>query len=75
METINITLKVERSKVIELRRFLDSELTVLEFKVMPDTQKMYEEDETFQMLSKIKKKAKIEVEKYINDNNQKYLNK
>ncbi len=73
METINITLKVDTSEVAKLQRELDEHFQVIEFKVLPSTDEMYEADDTFKALSKLKKKAKTEVEKYINDNNQKYL--
>ena len=73
METVNITLKVETNEVAKLQRELDQYFNVVEFKVLPSTDEMYEADDTFKALSQLKKKAKTEVEKYINDNNQKYL--
>lgn len=76
METINITLKIAEHQIPELERFCREHMEhLLEFKVLPNTEKMFEEDPVFRTLSKLKKKAKIEVEKYINDNNNKYKNK
>ncbi len=72
METINITIKLPTEKVAEFQRFLDEHLNVLEFKVLPNTEAMYEADEAFRKLLKGKKQIKNTVEKYINDNNNKY---
>ena len=76
METINITLKLPKQQVAELEQFCrDHFENLLEFKVLPNTENMYEADPVFRELNKLKKKSKTEVEKYINDNNNKYLNK
>ena len=72
METINITVKLNKEGIPKFQRFLDEHIEVVEFKILPNTDKMYEQDETFRHLSKIKKQSKTAVEKYINDNNNKY---
>ena len=71
METINITVKVKEDGVVQLRQFLDEHIEVLDFKILPDTQKMWDEDEVFQSIVKEQKKHNKLVSKYINDNNNK----
>ena len=76
METINITLKMPKEQIAKFEQFCrEHHEHLLEFKIMPNTSVMYDSDPVFRELSKLKKKAKVEVEKYINDNNNKYLNK
>jgi len=72
MERINITLKVKKDGVVHLRQFLDEHLEVLDFKILPDTQKMWEEDEGFKSITKNIERWKKTRDKYINDNNNKY---
>lgn len=57
METINITVKIEDSGVVKFRQFLDEHIEVLDFKILPDTQKMWDEDEVFQSIVKEQKKT------------------
>tara|TARA_R110000772_G_scaffold254725_1_gene370746 strand:+ start:559 stop:813 length:255 start_codon:yes stop_codon:yes gene_type:complete len=72
IETLNITLKINDHQVAEFQRFLDEHFNVISYKVMPDTEKMYATDTTFQKLVKAKKEATKVVGIYINDNNNKY---
>ncbi len=73
IETLNITLKVEINQVAALQRYLDEHLNVISFRVLPSTEKMYNEDKTFKTLVKAKKQIDKKIGEYINDNNQKYL--
>jgi len=73
MVTINITLKLPEHQIPDLERFCREHMEhLLEFKVLPNTEKMYEQDEVFKGLVKMRKRYKTEIEKYINDNNNKY---
>ena len=73
METINITLKIAEHQIPDLEQFCREHMEhLLEFKVLPNTDKMREEDATFRALLDIKKRSKKEVEKYINEHNNKY---
>lgn len=73
METINITLKLPEDQVIKFRLFIEMHCEdLVEFKILPNTDAMYEADDTFKALLKERKKTKNIVEKYINDNNNKY---
>jgi hypothetical protein len=75
METINFTVKLPADKVIEFQRFLDAHIKVVDFRILPDTKRMYEEDEVFQRIDKSVQVAKKVRTVYINDNINKYINK
>ena len=64
---VNLTLEIEKSQVIKFENWLRSNLIVYDFKIMPNTDELYENDKTFQMLSKAVKKARDARDKYIND--------
>lgn len=69
METVNITLKIEKDQVINFENWLRENLEIIDFKILPDTLNLYNNDVTFQKLVKIVKKAQKERDKYINDHN------
>jgi len=73
METINITVKLPEHQVVKFQQFIEEHVKVLDFKILPDTQKMWDEDEVFQSIVKEQKKHNKLVSKYINDNNNKYI--
>tara|TARA_R110000772_G_C13145085_1_gene424398 strand:+ start:566 stop:796 length:231 start_codon:yes stop_codon:yes gene_type:complete len=76
METINITLKLPEHQVAELEQFCREHFEhLLEFKVLPNTEEMYEADPLFRELNKAKKSHKTLIEKYINEHNNKHKNK
>ena len=76
METINITVKLPEHQVVRFQQFIEEHCEYLvDFKILPDTQKMWDEDEVFQSIVKEQKKHNKLVSKYINDNNNKYKNK
>ncbi len=75
METINITVKLHEHQVVKFQQFIEEHVEVLDFKILPDTQKMWDEDEVFQSIVKEQKKHNKLVSKYINDNNNKYKTK
>ena len=75
METINITVKLPEHQVVKFQQFIEEHVKVLDFKILPDTQKMWDEDEVFQSIVKEQKKHNKLVSKYINDNNNKYKTK
>ena len=73
MKTINITLKIESEQLQNFEEWLRNQVNVIDLKILPDTEKMYQEDATFKRLVKAEKDAKRVKAIYINDNNQKYL--
>ena len=64
---INTTIDIEEFQVTGLQNYLQENLNVLDFKVIPDTSKLYEEDECFRRLCKSVKNAQIIRDKYWND--------
>lgn len=68
----NITLKIKDENVLELEKTLNIYFDVISFKILPDTEKMYEENTTFKKLVKGVKDAQRLRDKYINDHNSEY---
>jgi len=69
MKTINITLKIEDSELIRFDNWLREQLEVISLKVLPDTNELYEDDDTFKKLVKGVKTAQRIRDKYINEHN------
>ena len=69
MKTINITLKIEDSELIRFDNWLREQLEVISIKVIPDTNELYEDDDTFKKLVKGVKTAQRIRDKYINEHN------
>ncbi len=70
MVKLNITLELKDDlEVSQFRSWLESHIEVLDFTILPDTQKLYENNEQFRLLVKAEKKAKNDKRKFINDNN------
>ena len=69
MKTINITLKIEDSELIRFDNWLREQLEVISLKVLPDTNELYEEDDTFKKLVKGVKTAQRIRDKYIYEHN------
>lgn len=70
--TVNVTLKVPEHNVIGLEQHLEEHFKVVSYKIMPNTENMYLEDEGFKKLIKMKKKLGRDIGEYINSNNYKY---
>lgn len=67
--TINTTFKIKGSEVVSMENSLIGMTQMIDYKVIPDTSLMYEQDEVFQKLVKHVKKAQKERDLYINHNN------
>jgi hypothetical protein len=67
--TVNTTFKVIGSKLPKLEMDLRKAVSVIDFKIITDTNDLYERDEHFRKLIKIEKNARVAKEKYINDKN------
>jgi hypothetical protein len=67
--TINITLKIEGKLLVEFENYLYGNFEVIGFRILPDTEKLYEEDDMFKKLVKLEKEARLAKEKYINAKN------
>ena len=67
--TINTTLKLRGDSMIPFEDWLVNNFEVISFRIVPDTTKLYEDDNMFKKLVKIEKDARVVKEKYINDKN------
>ena len=71
MITVNMTFKIEPSQLTTFESWFRQHQEVLNLKVVPDTDDLYENDETFRKLVKgVRTAIKIK-ENYINDKNHK----
>lgn len=68
-KTVNITLKIHEHSIPGFEYWLDQNLEVIRFKIVPDTEELYNSDETFKKLVKNVKKAERERNDYINKYN------
>lgn len=73
METINITIKLDKHDVANFESWLRHNLEVINFQHIRDTNKMYLEDNTFKKLVKTVKDAQRVRDTYAMNNNHKYL--
>jgi len=65
--TINTTFKIQAGSLVELENWLYANLDVVGFRIVPNTEKLYEEDAMFKKLVKIERDARVAKEKYINN--------
>jgi len=65
--TINTTFKIQAGSLVELENWLYANLDVVGFRIVPNTEKLYEEDAMFKKLVKIEREARVAKEKYINN--------
>ena len=72
--TINVTLKVVNHSVVDLENWLKDNFDLIDFRVMPDTDAMYQDDKLFKNLVKQRKQLKDMILDYIMKNNHKYDN-
>ena len=66
---INTTLEIDRGGVIALEEWLEQNYKLINFKVVTDTNKLYEDDATFKKLVKAVKETQRIKDIYINDHN------
>lgn len=67
--TINCTFKIEKSQVHNLERWLRAKLEVVDYKILPSTEKLYNNDPHFKKLVKEVSKAQRIRDIYINEKN------
>ena len=72
LHTISVTLKLPNGLRNNLENYLNTNFILIDFRVMPNTEKMYKEDSYFQKLVKQKKDLSNSILDYINRNNYKY---
>jgi hypothetical protein len=69
MRTVNITIKINEHELTNFEYWLRQQLEVVSFKVIPDTAKLYETNQTFKKLVKKVKIAQEERDNFINEYN------
>lgn len=70
--TVNITIKVPNKLLVSLEDYLNAYYKLIDFSVIANTDKMYENDPNFKKIVKEAKKIKEIRLNYINENNHKY---
>ena len=68
-KTINVTLKIKDTELINFESWLNQQLEVIKLVIIPDTNELYESDEYFRNIVKSVKKAQKIRDEYINKNN------
>ena len=68
-KTINVTLKIKDTELINFESWLNQQLEVIKLVIIPDTNELYESDEYFRNIVKNVKKAQKIRDEYINKNN------
>ena len=71
MKTINIVLKIDEQELTRFDNWLRQHLEVIDLKILPDTEKLYTEDDHFKKLVKGVKSAQLLRDRYINEHNYK----
>ena len=69
LKTINATFGLDESQIGIFERALRDSTNVIDFKVLPDTNALYEKDDAFKKLIKAKKDAQRVLDVYINKHN------
>lgn len=68
-KTINMTFKIEESQINNFENWFRQQEEVIDFKILPETEKLYNEDEHFKKLVKSVKDAQRVRDNYINEHN------
>lgn len=70
--TVNMTFKIQRGFLVPFEKELRSDripINVIDYRVVPNTEYLYENDETFRKLVKKESNARKEKQNYINEKN------
>lgn len=66
----NFTIELtDKKEVHDFQGWLATYVNILDYRILPDTKELYQNDQTFQKLSKMYYNAKNERDKYINEHN------
>ena len=60
-------LKVEKEDLIELEAWLESLFELVSFRIVPDTQELWEKSSQFKKLVRQRKDIQEQIDKYINE--------
>ena len=64
---LNITIELDPEEINVFENWLRNTVKVIDFKVIPDTQKLYDNDPVFRKIVKGIKDAQLIRDRYIND--------
>lgn len=74
IRAVNFTIQIEDKSIIPFEKILYEKFNVKSFKILPNTDNMFEKSSHFRKLIKLEKDARIQKEKYINEYNQSFNN-
>lgn len=66
---VNLTIEMDSSEVVNFENWMRNNVNVKDFRIVPDTKELYENDKTFQRLCKAVTDAKRTKSIYINNKN------
>lgn len=69
--TVNMTFKIRGKYLVTFENEMRNTIDVIDYRVVPNTEHLYENDTTFQKLVKKEKQARNEKQEYINKHNKK----
>ena len=69
MKTINLTFRMEESEIVNFENWFRHHVEVIDLRILPDTESLYENDKTFQSIVRTLKKAQRVRNEYINKHN------
>lgn len=67
--TVNMTFKIKGKYLVSFENEIRNTIKVLDYRVVPNTELLYDKDKTFQRLVKAEKEAKQNKQQYINKHN------
>ena len=66
---VNITLEIKDEHITGFETFLNQHFSVINYKIIPNTKDLYDNDKTFKKLVANYKQAQKEKDEYINNHN------
>jgi len=67
--TVNMIFKIQGKYLVAFENELRNTINVIDYRVVPNTEYLYENDETFRKLVKKESNARKEKQNYINEKN------
>lgn len=67
--TVNMTFKIQSKYLVPFENEMRNAINVIDYRVVPNTEWLYENDETFRKLVKKESNARKEKQNYINEKN------
>ena len=68
MKTVNLTIELSPEEINNFENWLRNNVKVIDFKVIPETKHLYDNDPIFRKIVKGIKDAQLIRDRYINDN-------